>query len=128
MKNTTFPAIILAIALSGFATPGNADAQNKQILEMTKNSWVAFRNFNGRQLIYFTHLESWKCGILQVKYSINSGSLDQFYLLQSCDPNNSNAVSTDKPYISLPLGTAQTITVQVTYDDGTTSELTKTAP
>ncbi len=128
MKNKIFPAIILAITLIGYASPGNAGAQDKQILEMTKNNWVAFRDFNGRQLIYFTHLESWKCGILQVKYSINSEILDQFYLLQQCDPNNPNAVTTDKPYISLPLGTAQTIAVQVTYEDGSTSGIIKKAP
>ena len=128
MKNAIFTAIIVVITTIGISSPGHTAGQEKQILEMTKNNWIAYRDFNGRQLIYFTHLEAWKCGILQVSYSINSEALDQIYLLQPCDPNNPNAVTTDKPYISLPLGTSQTIAVQLTYEDGTKSEVIRMAP
>ncbi len=128
MKNVIFSAILLVISSVIISSPGNAAGQEKQILEMTKDNWVAYRDYNGRQLIYFTHLESWKCGIKQVNYSINSIDLDQIYQLQPCDPANPNAVTTDKPYISLPLGTSQTIAVQLTYTDGTKSEIVRMAP
>ena len=128
MKSTIISATLLALALIGTTSSGHTAGQEKQILQMTTNSWVAFRNYNGRQLIYFTHLESWKCGIKQVRYSINSENLDRIYTLQPCDPANPNAVTTNKPYISLPLGTAQTIAVQLTYQDGSLSEVVRKTP
>jgi hypothetical protein len=128
MKHTIFLVIMLTLISGGIISPGNAGGQEKQILEMTKKSWLAFRNYNGRQLIYFTQLEAWKCGIKQVNYSINSDALDQIYQLQPCDPANPNAITTDKPYISLPLGTSQTIAVQLTYEDGTKSEIVRLLP
>ena len=128
MKNTFLAATLLAMSLSIVPASKSHAAQEKQILEMTKNSWVAFRDFNGKQLIYFTHLESWKCGILQVSYSINSDALDQIYALQPCDKANPNAVTTDTPYITLPLGTAQSIAVQLIYEDGSTSDIMHKTP
>ncbi len=120
--------VVLTAAGSVFSLQSPALGQEKQILELTENNWVAFRDYNGRQLIYFTHLEAWKCGIAQVSYSLNSDALDQIYELQPCDRKNPNAVTTDKPYISLPLGTAQSISVQITYADGTTSEVMRKTP
>lgn len=97
--------------------------QVKNIINLTKTSWVAFRDYDGNQLIYFTHLESWKCGIIQVKYSLNSQSLDQVWQLAECDLGSPNAVTKDMPYIRLPLNTAQNISVQITFDDGTQTEI-----
>ncbi len=102
--------------------------QEKQILGMTEGSWVHFRDFNGRQLIYFTHLEVYRCGITKVRYSLNSDALDQEYALQPCNPENPNAVTTDRPYISLPLGTAQSISVEITFEDGTKSGIVRANP
>lgn len=128
MKHAIYLSIICILTTIGLTSPGHAAGQEKQILEMTKDNWVAYRDFNGRQLIYFTHLEAWKCGITQVSYSINSEALDQIYELQPCDPKKPNAVTTDTPYISLPLNTSQTIAVQLTYEDGTKSEVVRMAP
>jgi len=108
-----------------FAMP---PAQMKQILNMTKNSWVSYRDFNGKQLIYFTHLESYRCGIKSVKYSINSEALDQEWVLQPCDPKNPMAVTTEKPYISLDLKTAHSIAIQLTFIDDTQSEVVHKKP
>jgi len=102
--------------------------QVKQILNLTKNSWVAFRDFNGKQLVYFTHLESYTCGIKQVRYSINSDALDKTWKLQPCNPKNPNAITKDNIYLTLPLGTAKSIAVQVTFADGSISEVVRKTP
>ncbi|MCB1491948.1 MAG: hypothetical protein KDJ77_09135 [Rhodobiaceae bacterium] len=117
---------LLLVPLLLLACPGAATAQSgqeKQILTMTRDSWIGFRDFNGRQLVYFTHLEAWRCGIRTVRYSINDRSLDQTWELQPCDPQNPNAVTTDKPYISLAPGTAQSVSVQLTFTDGSQSPI-----
>ncbi len=99
--------------------------QEPKVLDMTRGSWAYFRDYNGRQLIYFTHLEAYKCGISSVSYSLNSDALDKIWKLQSCDLKNPHNVTTDKPYISLPLGTAKSITVQLTFNDGAKSKIVR---
>ena len=102
--------------------------QIKQILNMTQNNWVSFRDFNGKQLIYFTHFESYSCGIKEVRYSINSDDLDKVWELQACDSKNPMAVTKDIIYLTMPLGTVKSITVQVTFTDGTKSEIVRQHP
>jgi len=125
-------SIFLALVL--FLYGGQAMAQSallgqeKKILPTIKNSWASFRDFNGRQLIYFTILESYRCGIKEVRYSLNSDALDKTWKLQPCDLKNPHAVTTDKPYISMPLGTAKSIAVQLTFSDGSKSEIVHKKP
>lgn len=122
------PALAVFAAVTfGMAAFGQT-GQEKQILGITKDSWIGFRDYNGRQLVYFTHLEAWKCGISAVRYSINDQSLDQTWTLQPCDPENPNAVTTEKPYISLPLNAAQSVSVQLTFSDGSQSEIVTFTP
>jgi len=96
-------------------------AQGKQILNMTTNNWVSFRNFRGQQLVYFTHLESWKCHIESVAYEVNNNGEQKIWQLQPCDPSNPNAVTTDTPYIAFPLKSVKQVSVTLTYKDGTKS-------
>jgi len=91
--------------------------QEPKLLDLTRGSWAYFRDYNGRQLIYFTHLEVYRCGIAKVRYSLNGDSLDREWKLQPCDPTKPNQVMTDKVYISLPLKTAQSISVRLTFKD-----------
>jgi hypothetical protein len=49
------------------------DAQRK-ILDLTKNGWIAFRDFDGKVLVYFTQLLSSRCALKQVSYGINSSA------------------------------------------------------
>jgi len=102
--------------------------QMKKILNMTQNSWVSFRDFNGKQLIYFTHLEAYTCGIKEVHYSLNSDDLDEVWELQPCNTKNPMAITKDIIYLSMPLGTAEYIAVQVTFTDGTKSDTIRKNP
>jgi hypothetical protein len=124
--------IIAAFVVFLYGTPVMAQSsllgQEKKILAMIKANWVGFRNYNGRQLIYFTMLESYRCGIESVRYSLNSDALDKVWKLQPCDRKNPHAIKTTKPYLSLPLGTAKSIAVQLTFPDGSKSEIVHKAP
>lgn len=126
MKKTGRILFLASLAALPFSTApaasqGMPPEQIKQILDVTKANWVSFRDWNGQQLIYFTHLESWRCGIDFVFYSLNSTDLDQMWELDACDPSNPNAVLKEKPYIELPAGSTQSITVQLIFKDGTKS-------
>jgi len=116
--------------LAVFSFPASAMPPNqmKQILNMTQNNWVSFRDFNGKQLIYFTHLESYTCGIKEVRYSINSDDLGKVWELQPCDIRNPMTITKDIIYLTMPLDTAKSIAVQVTFADGTKSEILRKNP
>jgi len=120
--------LILAALLMWQAGPASTQGllgNEPKILGMTKGSWAYFRDYNGRQLIYFTHLEVYRCGISAVRYSLNTEALDQVWNLQHCDLDKPHAITTDKPLISLPLGTAKNITVQLTFKDGSKSQIVR---
>lgn len=121
---------LLATVLAMSLAAGNLSAQGllgqeKKLLDLTRGNWAYFRDFNGRQLIYFTHLEVYRCGIEKVSYSLNSGALDREWKLQPCDRAKPNEVTTDRPYISLPLGTAHMVAVRLIYTDGTQSPVVR---
>lgn len=101
-------------------------AEVKPILTATKGNWVAVREFDGNDLLYFTHLESWRCGLSGVEYSVNSDALDQVWTLETCyeDEAAPNAMKEEGrlPYITLPLGSVETITIRLLYDDDTTDD------
>jgi len=122
--------IVSVLLLAVFSMPASAmpPKQMKQILNMTQNNWVSFRDYNGKQWIYFTHLESYTCGIKEVHYSINSDELDKVWELQPCDTKNPMAITKDIIYLTMPLGTAKYITVQVTFADDTKSEVVRKNP
>lgn len=118
-------AILVMPPAAGNLSAQGLLGQEKKLLDLTRGSWAYFRNFNGRQLIYFTHLEVYRCGIEKVSYSLNSEALDREWELQPCDRAKPNEVTTDRPYISMPLGTAHSVAVRLTYTDGTQSPVVR---
>lgn len=83
--------------------------------------WVQFRNFGGAQWIYFTALQTLHCRLKEIRYSINSKDLDKRFKLVRCNPQNPFAIPSDAGIddiaIRLAKGTAETIAVQVIWED-----------
>ncbi|WP_210200354.1 hypothetical protein [Cohaesibacter celericrescens] len=121
----TFAACLLA---SNFVS-GTSQAQSlppeqiKSILKLTKANWVAYRNYNGQQLVYFTHLESWKCGLTTVQYGLNDQPLNNNWPLAKCDEKQPNQVTKERPYLAFPLGHVKSIKLKLTFIDQTDSEI-----
>ena len=92
-----------------------------------KTGWVQFRNFNGRQLIYFTPLQTLHCRLAEIRYSINSADLDKTFDLVKCNPHTPFSLPPKAKLkdiaISLPLGTASFVAVQVVWEDETESDI-----
>lgn len=97
--------------------------QVKSILESTKDSWIAFRIYQGRQYYYVTHLLSWRCGVKQLRYSENSEALDKTWPLPKCNKLLPNNIPDDAKIHSkrMKTNTVKTLAIQLEYDDGTTS-------
>ena len=124
------PALLAGLLITS-AAPALAfttAAEVKPILNATKGNWVAVREYDGNDLVYFTHLEAWRCGLDGVKYGINSDIADQDRELEQCyegEPAPNAAKADDRlPFITLPLGSVETITIELLYDDGTTDSVT----
>jgi len=97
----------------------------KPILGMTKSNWVAVRDFNEQDLVYFTHLLSWRCGMWDIKYGLNGAEATETVALEPCytdlaAPNSLVNTEDYPPYITLPPGSVESIYVEITFDDGTT--------
>ncbi|MGY3436511.1 MULTISPECIES: hypothetical protein [unclassified Marinovum] len=92
----------------------------RSILDATKGNWVAVREYDGRDLVYFTHLLAWRCGLAQMEYGINGGAM-QVFALPPCheDMATPNALLPEDglPYVGFGLGSVQTIELRITYDD-----------
>ena len=92
----------------------------RPILGATRGSWVAVREYDGQDLLYVTHLWSWRCGLAQIRIGLN-GAEPEVWPLPPChaDQSSPNAIQEGDglPYRSFPLGSVQSVHVEVTYDD-----------
>ncbi|XWN31377.1 MAG: caspase family protein [Devosia sp.] len=103
----------------------------KQILQQFTNAWISTSEWDGRMLIYFTHLISYRCAIDTVAFSYDGDQLDRIYELAPCNPDNPHAVATASGndtdiYQAVPSG-AESVSVQLTYKDGTISDVKRFA-
>lgn len=98
----------------------------KDILERLSNGWLSYRDFNGKRLVYFTHLISYRCAIDEVRYGLDTDAPDQVFDIGECDPSNPHAIPSSGPgstvFTDIPKPTKY-ISVQLTYADGTRSEV-----
>ena len=102
-------------------------AEVRPVLEATQGDWVMIREYDGKDLVYFTHLLSWRCGIWEIQYSFNDLDPDSVQLLpmEPCHEGTRmpNALTDETgdflPYVEAPLGSVEGIGVEVFYDDGT---------
>ncbi|MCE8518295.1 hypothetical protein KBY23_02475 [Ruegeria pomeroyi] len=92
----------------------------KPILNATRGNWVALRDYNGQDLLYVTHLWSWRCGLAQMSVSIN-GAAPEIWPLPPCHAETAapNAIidSDGLPFRSFPAGSVAQIDVELIYDD-----------
>lgn len=105
--------------------------EHKRMLEMTWTSWIVIQANPGnpsQQLIYYTGVVSWRCGVEKMMYSFNGDALDQELKLPPCDEKDPMAIPSDfLPFMPSPPG-LQTMSVQITYKDGTKSAVRQYKP
>jgi hypothetical protein len=104
-----------------FSTAGEQLAQAKMTLNAVSNSWLTFRDFDGRLLLYFTTLVSYRPVLKEIRYSLNSDALDRTFKFK---PTNKMFEVGDDTFMTVPSNT-DFATAQVTFTDGTTSSVQK---
>jgi hypothetical protein len=94
----------------------------RKILDMTATSWLSFREFNGL-LVYYTQLMSYRCAIREARVGIDTAVPDKVLKMPPCDPRDPSVIPSDAvPYLKLPPAT-KSISVELTYRDGSVSEI-----
>ena len=98
-------------------------AQLKVMAEAAKGQWVAFRNWDGKQLIYFTIVVTYHCGLAEIRYSLNGAGLGERWPVPACNPQMPFNVDAqkDKIYLALEPGSVSAVSLQLVYADGTQS-------
>lgn len=128
MRRSPLAAILCLSAAAAGAQSFTTAAEVRPILEAQKGSWVAVREFGGQDLVYFTTLAAWRCGLTGLRYGLNGAPPATLFELEPCyeDTPQPNAIQDDGPrlYLRQPLRSVQSVTVEITYDDGETSRVT----
>lgn len=121
---------VLAISAPAFAQQDTVPPVDlyKTMAEANKSSgWVAFREYDGKQWIYFTPLVTLHCRLKEIRYSINSPALDQRFPLPDCQPALPFSLPSDAGpeaiALTLSPGEAEKVAVQIVFDDDTESEV-----
>jgi hypothetical protein len=97
----------------------------KPIMTATKPQWLAVREYDGQDLLYFTQVLSWRCGLWEVRYGLNGAPPDIVLPLEPChddtaQPNSLVDSETYPIWITAPLGSIESVDIEILYDDGTT--------
>lgn len=99
----------------------------RPVLAATQASWIHVRDFDGQDLLYVTHLWSWRCGLVQIRLGVNGGPLE-VWPLPEChlDAGFPNMITAEDglPYRGYPAGSIRQVTVELTYDDLATESVT----
>jgi hypothetical protein len=96
-------------------------AGQRDILERTSGGWVAFQP--GGDLLYYTPLVSYRCAIETARIGYDGGALDKMLPLPPCNERNPHAVPPGTTvYVAIPRA-VQVVSIQLTYVDGTRSEV-----
>ncbi|MDJ0826824.1 MAG: hypothetical protein QNJ16_15100 [Rhodobacter sp.] len=113
-------AVVVALAAGPALAQFNSAAEVKPILQMIKPQWVSLREFNGQDLLYFTLLEVYRCGLDQIRYVINDGK-PAVWETPPCEGDETfSEIPEDRlPYTTFRLGAVDQVRIELTYDDGT---------
>jgi hypothetical protein len=105
-----------------FSTGDEQLSQGKMALNMTAGSWLMFRDYEGKVLLYFSGLLSYRPIIKEIRWSLNNDKLDREFKFKPS--TKMYEIGDDLPYLSVPAD-SEFANVQVTYKDDTKSPVQK---
>ena len=97
----------------------------KRMLEAAKQGWLSFREWDGKLLMYFSGIMSMRGALKEIRYGLDTDTptrVHPFTPAKATDPLGIH--SGDKIHISVPKST-KFATIQLTYKDGTKSEVVR---
>ncbi len=107
-----------------FSTEDAKMAQAKMMLNTTFASWLMFRDYEGRRLLYFTGLLGYRPVLKEIRYSLNSDALDRTFEFKLSEKMYETGTDI---FVAVPNDT-ESAHVQATFKDGTKSAVHKFVP
>lgn len=100
-------------------------AQAKSTLDMTKRGWATFRDWDGKVLLYFTHLLGHRIALETIRYGLDKDEPDQTFAFLPPDPKNPNAIREDDTIYLVVPPTTRWVVLQLHFKDGTQTEVVR---
>ena len=108
-----------------FEKQKESDNGNRRTLEMTTNSWVSLRDYDGATLLYFTQVLSYRGALSTILYGVNRAKPNKNFRFPAWKKTGIAPITANvKPYINVPKSTRY-VTVQLTYKNGDKSEVVR---
>ncbi|WP_301459176.1 hypothetical protein [Pseudorhodobacter sp.] len=120
----TCAATAQTVPPSDFTTPEGAAFIHQQLGDQL----LAFKQEGAQDLIYFTTLLSWRCGVQELYYGFNDDLAVTRFPMEPCyrdlrQPNTNKEIGTIYPFfISVPTGSVAKVSLRVIYEDGSTAK------
>lgn len=97
-------------------------ASDRKLLDMTSNSWLAFGGYSG-PLVYYSQILSYRCAIREMRIGIDTTVPDKVVKIPPCNPKDPAAIPENAAsYMKIP-ATTKSVSVELTYQDGSLSEI-----
>ncbi|MBL4812209.1 MAG: hypothetical protein JKX69_07630 [Rhodobacteraceae bacterium] len=96
----------------------------KPLITATRAGWVAIGSSEAGDLLYFSQLLGFRCGLWDIHYGLNGAPPTIPVVMEECHTGTRSPNAITDPmafpiYITEPQGSIETVEVQVTFDDGT---------
>jgi class 3 adenylate cyclase len=99
-------------------------SSQKQILDQHSSSWVQFgRNAPSDNLIYFTHLVTYRCAIAKAEIGFDNDQPNRELPLPACDRRDPTSVPVNAQIHLRAPPAAKSASVRLTYADGAQSDV-----
>tara|TARA_R110001592_G_scaffold337300_1_gene623659 strand:- start:277280 stop:278908 length:1629 start_codon:yes stop_codon:yes gene_type:complete len=106
------------------AKKASADS-NRNMLEMTSTSWVSFRDYDRKVLLYFSHLMVYRGALSKIQYGVDREVPNKDFSFPNWNKTGLATIDANtKVYITVPRSTSY-VTVQLTYKNGDKSPITR---
>lgn len=116
-------AFALMCAMPAHAQNFTTAAEVRPILESTKPNWIAVRDYDGQDWLYFTQILSWRCGLSEIWFAVNDGPEEKLDM-EACHedtnaPNTMRSERLEQFLRTYPPGTVRRVAIRLVLDDGT---------
>ncbi len=123
IRNSVTVALLLAWPNLASAQNFTTAAEISAIIDAIRDDWIAVREWEGNDLIYFTNPMAWRCGMSEIRYGLNGAPAETVLPMEPCyeDLPNPNVLLVDQGvdlFVTEALKSVQTVSVVIVLDDG----------
>ncbi|TVS02544.1 MAG: hypothetical protein EA407_09340 [Rhodobacteraceae bacterium] len=119
MRFLTGCLVAMVLSQPGQAQNFTTQAEVQPILEMTRAHWIGLSTQSGQDLLYFTHLMAYRCGLEAIYMGVNGNEPIIRVLMEPChhELRTPNAIRVP-PILGFTADALQSVSIRITFPDG----------